>query len=147
MKKTVLSNPGHPQLLSLLMKGVAEDVKTYRYLQVLLEDQFNAALHYQAAQLSELAGHITGTVDTLEQRRRQRVFLIENLFGTGGAMANVFGMLSGTAREALETGWKQLEELVTDCKERNVRNCNLMMDQQSIMQRVLHGEEQIYAPG
>ncbi|HTD04157.1 flagellar export chaperone FlgN [Undibacterium sp.] len=141
------SNPTHPQLLSRLMKGVAEDVKAYRHLQALLEDQFNAALRYQAARLNELAGQITGTVDALEQRRQQRVFLVENLLGAGGTMARAFPMLTGNAREALESGWQLLEDLVVDCKQRNVRNCNLMMDQQNIMQKVLHGEEQIYAPG
>jgi len=133
--------------LSRLMKGVAEDVKAYRHLQALLEDQFNAALRYQAARLNELAGQITGTVDALEQRRQQRVFLVENLLGAGGTMARAFPMLTGNAREALESGWQLLEDLVVDCKQRNVRNCNLMMDQQNIMQKVLHGEEQIYAPG
>ncbi|GGC74566.1 flagellar export chaperone FlgN [Undibacterium terreum] len=141
-------NPTHPQLLGLLMKGVAEDVKTYRSLQILLEDQFNAALRYQATQLNEIAEQITATVDTLEQRRQQRVFLVENLLGPNGTVAGAFPILTGNAREAMESGWQLLEELVIDCKQRNVRNSKLMMDQQNIMQKVLHGdEEQIYAPG
>ncbi|MFZ6647535.1 flagellar export chaperone FlgN [Undibacterium sp. TJN25] len=141
------SNPTHPQQLSLLMKGVAEDVKAYRSLQLLLDDQFNAALRYQAAQLNELAAQITGLVDMMEQRRQQRVFLIENLLGADGTMAVAIGILTGAPRDALKSGWQLLEELAIDCKQRNTRNCSLMMNQQSIMQAALHGEEQIYAPG
>jgi len=139
-------NPTHPQLLSLLMKGVSEDVKAYRTLQTLLEEQFDAALRYQAARLNALAEQVTETVDALEQRRQQRVFLIENLLGAGGTMAGAFPLLTSGARTALESGWQLLEELVVDCKQRNVRNCKLMMEQQDIMQKVMHGEEHIYAP-
>jgi flagella synthesis protein FlgN len=35
---------------------------------------------------------------------------------------------------------------VRDCKEATARNGNLMADQYTVMQRVLHGEDQLYAP-
>ena len=134
------------QSLRLLMKGVAEDVKAYRTLQTLLEQQFHAALRYQATPLSELAAQITALVEALEQTRRQRLVLVEHLLGAGSTMAAVFPLVSDSPRTALESGWQLLEQLVLDCKQRNLRNSKLMMEQQDMMQKIMHGEEQIYAP-
>jgi flagella synthesis protein FlgN len=82
----------------------------------------------------------------LEQRRKERVTLVATLLGAGAAMTSTFALLNGNTRAALESGWRMLEALVSECKRLNVRNGQLMMEQQSIMQRVLRGEEQTYAP-
>ncbi|HEY4066965.1 MAG TPA: flagellar export chaperone FlgN [Burkholderiaceae bacterium] len=132
--------------LTSLMRGVGEDVRDYRLLKTLLDEQFDAALRHRTPRLKELAESITSLVDVLEPRRRERVALVGDLLGAGAAMTATFPMLNGSARVALESGWRILDALVRECKRLNTRNGQLMMDQQSIMQRVLRGEEQTYAP-
>jgi flagellar biosynthesis protein FlgN len=138
-----MTRQGH---LTRLMRGVGEDVRDYRLLKSLLDEQFDAALRHRTARLKELADGIASLVDVLEQRRRERVALVGGLLGAGAAMTATFGLLDGSARTALESGWRMLDVLVHECKRLNTRNGQLMMDQQSIMQRVLRGEEQTYAP-
>lgn len=142
-----LDQSGRAVRMSMLMKGVAQDVRTYRALLLLLEEQFDAALHCRTAPLADLAGQIVTAVDALELQRQKRVALVEELIGAGGTMQDTLALVTGNTRALLESGWQLLEELVQDCKQRNTRNCQLIMDQQAIMQRVLNGEDEIYAPG
>jgi flagella synthesis protein FlgN len=132
--------------LTSLMRGVGEDVRDYRLLRSLLDEQFDAALRHSTPRLTELADSLAALVDVLEQRRKERVMLVDALLGAGAAMSATFPLLNGSARTALESGWRMLDALVHECKRLNTRNGRLMMDQQSIMQRVLRGEEQTYAP-
>jgi flagella synthesis protein FlgN len=132
--------------LAELMRGVGEDVRDYRLLATLLEQQFEAALTHQAAHLADLAERISGMTATLDRRRVQRVALVTALAGKGASIDSAFALLTEPPREALRGAWATLEALVRECKQRNERNCRLMMDQYSIMQRVLHGDEATYVP-
>ncbi|MNS92025.1 hypothetical protein D3C72_1261420 [compost metagenome] len=62
-------------------------------------------------------------------------------------MAQLFAMLQEDARTAAQRDWAALEQMVLECKRLNARNSDLLTEQYSIMQRVLHGEEDTYAPG
>jgi flagella synthesis protein FlgN len=97
--------------------------------------------------LTELGDTIMPELKTMEARRRQRVGLVAALLGPEAGMRQVFDLLKGGSRLALESHWSELEHMVLDCKRRNTRNSALLTEQYSIMQRVLHGEDQIYAPG
>jgi flagellar biosynthesis protein FlgN len=55
------------------------DVRAYRTLAALLEEQFTAALGHDGARLEALAKDITALVDTLEKRRQARVALVGQL--------------------------------------------------------------------
>ncbi|HEV7816298.1 MAG TPA: flagellar protein FlgN, partial [Janthinobacterium sp.] len=101
----------------------------------------------QSARLTELGDTIMPELKTMEARRRQRVGLVAALLGPEAGMRQVFDLLKGGSRLALESNWSELEHMVLDCKRRNTRNSALLTEQYSIMQRVLHGEDQIYAPG
>jgi len=135
-----------PQALVQLLRGVGEDLRDYDSLLAMLDCQFHAALHHEAAQLAELSDSVASLVDVLNGRREVRVNLVAMLCGAGAPISAAFALLAGKHRSTLESGWQALEKLVRDCKDRNARNCRLLMDQQSIMQRVLHGEQQIYVP-
>lgn len=132
--------------LANLMRGVGEDVRDYQVLRTLLQQQFEAALAHQAMHLGELAESVTKMAELLEQRRRQRVELVTTLSGRGASLTSTLALLNGASREALQEGWSALEALVRECKQLNERNCRLMTDQYSIMQRVLHGEDETYVP-
>ncbi|MES2741520.1 MAG: flagellar export chaperone FlgN [Pseudomonadota bacterium] len=134
------------QALARLLGGVADDVDAYRALLLLLEQQFDAALRHHSARLGELAAHIGAALEPIEARRQQRVSLVTALLGAHAKMADVCALLKGDTRARLEQHWLELEQLIAECKRRNVRTSQLLTTQYSIMQRVLHGEDQIYAP-
>ena len=129
-----------------LLAGIADDLRAYPALQDLLEQQFHAALRHQAAQLGQVAEAISALVDTLQARRAQRVALAQRLLGPTANMAQAFALLKNAAREKIESDWTTLETMVVECKRLSKRNSDLLLEQHSIMQRVLHGEDQLYAP-
>jgi len=130
----------------MLLRGVAEDVLAYRSLQDLLDQQFDAIVRHQAERLTSVGETILPALQAMEARRVHRVSLVATLLGADAGMSEVFNLLKGPSRLALEGNWAELEQMVVDCKRRNTRNSILLTDQYSIMQRVLHGEDQIYAP-
>lgn len=129
-----------------LLGGIAEDLLAYHSLQDMLQQQFDAALRHRAAELGAVAESISALVDVLQLRRQQRVALVQRLLGPTATMMQAFALLKNTARERMEADWKTLEQSVIECKRLSKRNGDLLVEQYSIMQRVLHGEEQIYAP-
>nr|WP_176649706.1 flagellar export chaperone FlgN [Duganella sp. SG902] len=129
-----------------LLAGIAEDLRAYAALQELLQQQFQAALRHKAAELGPVAQAISDLVDTMQARRALRVALVQRLVGPQGTMTQAFALLKNAAREKMEADWNTLEQAVIACKALSKRNGDLLVEQYTIMQRVLHGEEQIYAP-
>ncbi|MDB5934458.1 MAG: hypothetical protein JWQ01_1802 [Massilia sp.] len=129
-----------------LIEGVAADINDYAGLELLLGEQFDAALRHRNDSLAILAESIGTLCDALEVRRQQRVELVTRLVGPAARMKAVFLLMKGAARAALEANWQSLEARVVECQRLGKRNSDLMVDQFSLMQRVLHGEEQLYAP-
>lgn len=138
--------PTRQEAMQLLLHGIAMDVAGYAELQDLLEQQFDAAVRHQRARLEQLAETISALVDAMEARRRQRVECAVRLLGPAPSMAQVFTLLKPEPRARLEQEWAGLETLVLKCKRLGKRNSDLLVDQYTIMQRVLHGEDQIYEP-
>lgn len=135
------------QALTRLLAGVAEDLVAYQALLVLLDEQFDAALRHRSAHLAQLADTVLAAVEAIEQRRRERQALVAALLGPNGTMQGVMTLLKGVTRQTLEANCLNFEQMVLECKRKNTRNSDLLSDQYSIMQRVLNGEDQIYAPG
>jgi flagella synthesis protein FlgN len=132
--------------MTLLLRGVADDLAACATMRAMLEDQFNAALCHNSAALAELSTKIVMAVDAMEMRRQERLRLVSTLLGGKATMADTFALLKGATRDKLESSWAELEKMVIECKRLNARNNALLTEQYSIMQRVLHGEDQIYAP-
>lgn len=130
----------------MLLQGVAADHQAYQALHALLELQFTAALRRQAQRLNELAEEISVLVETMETRRAERVALAQVVAGLDARMADVYALLKPEARTKLEADWLALETMAKECKRLAKRNTDLMVEQYSIMQRVLHGDNQIYEP-
>ncbi|MBD8543523.1 flagellar export chaperone FlgN [Oxalobacteraceae sp. CFBP 8755] len=134
------------QANTLLADGVTQDVKEAANILMLLERQFDAAVRHRSAELSALADELTPLLDAMEARRQQRVNLVRALLGPQGTMAQYSATLAPAPRAAFEAAWQALEQTVRACKEATLRNGQLLAEQHGIMQRVLHGEEQLYAP-
>jgi flagella synthesis protein FlgN len=134
------------QAMAKLTAGIDADLAASSSMLELLERQFDAALRHQSAQLAELAGLLMPALEAMEQRRVQRVSLVRALLGPDGDMAKLIAGVAAPARVKLAADWHALEQMVLECKRLNARNSALLTEQYSIMQRVLHGEEGIYAP-
>ncbi|MFA6069313.1 MAG: flagellar export chaperone FlgN [Janthinobacterium sp.] len=130
-----------------VLQGMTDDSVGYAALQTLLEEQFQATLQHQSTRLTALADQVIAAVEPLDARRRQRVSLVTALLGAQGDMPQLFELLQEDARATAERDWIALEQMVLECKRLNARNSDLLTEQYSIMQRVLHGEEDTYAPG
>ena len=92
------------------------------------------------------AAEIGALVDTLETRRAARVALATRLTGANPSMAQVFMLLRPEPRARVEADWLALEQMVLAAKAAGKRNGELLAEQFTIMQRVLHGENQTYEP-
>jgi flagellar biosynthesis protein FlgN len=134
------------QAQSRLADGVRADLDACATMLELLERQFDAAVRHRSAQLSELAAELEPALAAMEQRRVQRVTLVRALHGIEATMADLIAALAEPARAALAADWRALEQMVVECKRMTTRNSALLAEQFSVMQRVLHGEDQLYAP-
>lgn len=134
------------QAIAALADGVQLDLEAAKAILALLERQFQAALRHKGSELAALAEELTPALDAMDARRRQRVALVRALHGVEGTMVQFIAAQPEPGRARLAAAWSELERLVVACKAATTRNGNLLADQFTTMQRVLHGEEQTYAP-
>ncbi|QOY95573.1 flagellar export chaperone FlgN [Massilia sp. UMI-21] len=130
----------------LLADGVQADVRDSAEVLALLERQFEAALRHRSSELTGLAEQLAPLLDAMEARRQQRVALVRALLGEGATMADFIASLAAPAQAALAAAWADLESTVHACKAATARNGGLLAEQYTVMQRVLHGEDDTYAP-
>ena len=129
-----------------LLDGIAADLQSYQQMLDLIAQQFEAAIRHQSERLAQVAKEIGALVDVLEARRAQRVELATRLVGPQPSMEQVFALLKPAPRARLEADWAQLEGMVQAAREMGRRNADLLAEQYTIMQRVLHGDDQTYEP-
>jgi flagella synthesis protein FlgN len=141
-----MSRMTRDQALGRLLDGIQADLGSGSTIRDLLERQFQAALRHRGAELTALAEELMPQLDAMEQRRQQRVQLVRALFGQDATMDQLFFGLPDARRAGALASWERLEQLVRDCKQATTRNASLMAEQHSVMQRLLHGEDQTYAP-
>jgi flagella synthesis protein FlgN len=141
-----MSRMTRQQAQTLLADGVQADVRDSAEVLALLERQFEAALRHRSSELTQLAEALTPLLDAMEARRQQRVSLVRALLGPDGTMAGYIATLPSQAEAAFSAAWADLERTVQACKEASSRNGSLLAEQFTVMQRVLHGEDGIYAP-
>jgi flagella synthesis protein FlgN len=141
-----MSRMTRDQAVGRLLDGIRDDLHDCGAVHELLERQFQAALRHSGAELSTLAAELMPQLDAMEARRIQRVQLVRALFGLDATMEQLFASLAAPERQAANAAWTRLERMVRECKAATARNGNLMADQYAVMQRLLHGEEDTYAP-
>lgn len=137
------------EALGRLIKGVHADLSDYGTLRELLDAQFEAALKHRSAVIADIADRISALTSQLETRRAERYALAKVLVGKQSTVtiSAVSARLPANARPAFDEWWQSLEKLVKECKRLNQRNCDLLMNQQEILQRVLQADNGgTYAP-
>ncbi|WP_028101157.1 flagellar protein FlgN [Pseudoduganella violaceinigra] len=141
-----MSQPTRQDAMRQLLDGIQADLHSYQQMLDLIAQQFEAAVSHQSERLGQIAADISALVDVLQARRAQRVELATLLAGPGPKMDQVFALLKPEARARLEADWAQLEAMVQTAREMGRRNAELLAEQYTIMQRVLHGDDQTYEP-
>jgi flagella synthesis protein FlgN len=140
------TTPSRPDAMKQLLQGVADDLAAYHDMLALMDLQFEAAIRHQGERLMDIAAVIGEQCEAMEARRAQRVVLAGQLVGPQAGMSEVAALLKAEPRAQLAADWQQLEAMVQAARQLGKRNAELLADQYSIMQRVLHGEDQTYAP-
>ncbi|WP_018411159.1 flagellar export chaperone FlgN [Methyloversatilis thermotolerans] len=134
------------EAMARVMRDMHADLGDYDALREALQRQFAAALKHDSERLAELAGQVTDMVARLEERRRVRARVVDVLCGPHGRMNELFARMPAPMADRCRAMWRELERKVGECKQLNVRNCLLITSQFEIMHRVMHGEEDTYAP-
>lgn len=137
------------EALGRLIKGVHADLGDYCTLRELLDVQFDAALHHRSAVITDIAERISSLTAQLEARRAERYALAKVLVGKQSSVtiSAVSARLPANARPSFNEWWQTLEKQVQECKRLNQRNCDLLMNQHEILQRVLQADTgETYAP-
>lgn len=134
------------QANALLLEGVRLDLGDAAVIHTLLEQQFEAAVRHRSAELTALADGLAPLLEAMEGRRQQRLQLVRALLGQQATMEQYMASLVPAARATFAAAWSELEDTVRACKGATVRNGQLLAEQYSTMQRVLHGEDALYAP-
>lgn len=134
------------QANALLLDGVQRDLHEAAAIHALLERQFEAAVRHRSVELAALAEDLAPLLEAMEGRRQQRLQLVRALLGAQATMEQYIASLTPAARATFDAAWAELETIVRACKEATIRNGQLLAEQYSVMQRVLHGEDGIYAP-
>jgi len=141
-----MSRMTRQQAVAALADGINQDLDAAQSIHALLERQFQAALRHRGAELGALAAELTPALDAMEARRKQRVALVRALHGADGTMAGFIAAQPEPGRARLASAWTELERLVVACKGATTRNGNLLAEQFTVMQRVLHDSDGTYAP-
>jgi flagella synthesis protein FlgN len=141
----------YSEAVNRLVRGMRADTHDYDSLRGLLEQQFQAALRLRTAELCEVAERITALARVLDARRLERLrlggLLVKKDSGpVSVSITAISARLPTTMRATFAAEWNRLEARVRDCKALNTRNCQLLMSQFEIMQRLLTNEVHTYAP-
>lgn len=134
-------------ILRLLLTDMQADLRSYAQLHVLLDEQLAAINQQRGEELQGIATQVTALVDDLDGRRDQRRRLVATMLGRQHelSMNEALERLPSKAARVLRDAWQALEQAVQLAKQLNARNCELIVEQHALMQRLLGSNEDTYA--
>lgn len=122
------------------------DLLACQDLIVQLKLQFEASVSQQTARLNEVLSCITELLAAIELRRQRRVKIVQALSPADPRCAALIATFPAALQSVCRDKWQQLEMLLQEARQLNLRNGEFILSQQEIMQRVLFGEQDIYDP-
>lgn len=134
-------------ILRLLLTDMQADLRSYARLHGLLDDQLAAITQQRGDELQGIATQVTALVDELDGRRDQRRRLVATMLGRKHelSMNEALERLPSKAASVLRDAWQALEQAVQLAKQLNARNCELIVEQHALMQRLLGSDQDTYA--
>lgn len=143
------SSASPQQQITQLLNGIQQDHRIYSQLQVLLISQRTMIVERQSEPLENLNQLVEQIYQQLKESTNQRLLLLKslNIPTQSDGMYFLFSRLPDVMANKARRLWQQLEQQVTDCKQLNERNTQLLMMQQEILNRLLNNDAQlIYQP-
>ncbi|WP_238139371.1 flagellar export chaperone FlgN [Roseateles aquatilis] len=133
--------------LQQLRDGLARDLRDYGTLREWLERQFHAALHHDAEAIADLSARILAQATAIEAQHVARRELLAALLGpnTAPTLRALVARLPTATAEPLAALHREFERAMTECHALNLRNAQLITEQQMLMQQLLGREEHVYA--
>jgi flagella synthesis protein FlgN len=127
---------------------VRDDQSDFQAMRDLLQAQFDAALRHDPVRVAAVCESISALTERITQRGHERLALARRISGADGhaAYEMVQQALPHGVRATVKQWYTDLQAMVTECQRLNARNCDLLMGQYEIMQRVLNDEVHTYAP-
>ena len=134
-------------MLQQLGEGLAQDLRGYEALRELLDRQFHAALRHEAEAMAALSAEILAQAAEMEAQRTRRRELLVALLGRAAqpSLRALLERLPAATAEPIATLRRAIERALAECKAMNLRNAQLIGEQQALMQQLLGREEHIYA--
>ncbi|MBO9689678.1 MAG: flagellar export chaperone FlgN [Mitsuaria chitosanitabida] len=134
------------EMIRQLHAGLSEDLQGYGALRELLQRQFHAALSHQAEAISELSSAILTQAAELDAQRARRRELLVALLGRQARpdLRTLIEKLPDTSAAPLAALRRALDQALSECKALNLRNAQLISEQQALMQQLLGREEHVY---
>lgn len=125
--------------------------KDYMALKGCLEQQFKAALAHDAMAMEKLAEQIIHSAERIEARQPQLLSSMTDLMGRRSAPTLRYLIdrlpphLPAQLTNDLVSVNQRLQEVTQECQRMNFRNCELIHEQQALMQRLMGKPESTYA--
>lgn len=134
------------EMIRQLRAGLTEDLQAYVALRELLERQFHAALSHQAEAIQSLSAQILAQAADLDAQRARRRELLVALLGRQARpdLRTLIARLPAVTGEPLLALRRALDQALSECKALNLRNAQLITEQQALMQQLLGREEHVY---
>lgn len=134
-------------LLRQLREGLSQDLRGYGALRELLDRQFHVALRHQADEIAALSARILAQAAEIDAQRTHRRELLTALLGSVGqpSLRALLERLPPEVAEPLLALRQAIERALAECKAMNLRNAQLITEQQALMQQLLGREEHVYA--
>lgn len=134
-------------MLQQLGEGLSQDLRGYEALRALLERQFHAALRHEAEVMAALSAEILAQAAEMEAQRSRRRELLVALLGRAAqpSLRALLERLPAATAEPIATLRRAIERALAECKAMNLRNAQLIGEQQALMQQLLGREEHVYA--
>ncbi|WP_343629960.1 flagellar protein FlgN [Roseateles sp.] len=134
------------EMLRQLSIGLTADLHGYAALRELLERQFYAALSHDAEAINALSAAILAQAAELDAQRARRRELLVALLGRAARpdLRTLIAKLPAATGEPLLALRRALDQALSECKALNLRNAQLITEQQALMQQLLGREEHVY---
>ncbi len=134
-------------MLQQLNEALSQDLSGYGALRELLNRQFDAAMRHEADAMAALSAQILAQTVQIDARRlRQRELLVALLGRHAEPTLRVLvARLPAAAAAPIASIRRAIERALAECKALNLRNAQLITEQQALMQRLLGHEEHVYA--
>jgi flagellar biosynthesis protein FlgN len=131
-------------MLKRALEELDHEVRSFRKLSGMLEEQFVTARRLDTASLARVSEAIEREVNRLDERSNERARLLTTATTLARRLPAARAQL---AQRAVDQRTAELKKLATHCKAATLRNGQLLASQYDTMQRLLLGEKHTYAPG